>query len=299
MREFSEKTAVVTGAASGMGLAFARRFAAEGMNVVLADIEQEALDAQVQQLQQEERNVLGVIVNTMRRETLEDLRERTIERFGNIHILCNNAGVASLEDTMGLPAGQRGVWEIPDSTWDWVMGVNFRGVLYGLQAFVPHMLAHGEEGHIVNTASLAGLMPGGGAYGVSKHAVLALTENLYQDLEARGSKLSASVLCPGVVQTKIMEAERNRPDEFGAALELGEEQRTMLSAAFAGAMSPEDVAELVLEAIVEQRCYVLPHTGLDEIVRGRTEQVLARGAPLRIELDLEEMMRRRAAGELV
>ncbi len=179
------------------------------------------------------------------------------------------------------------------------MGVNFRGVLYGLQAFVPHMLAHGEEGHIVNTASLAGLMPGGGAYGVSKHAVLALTENLYQDLEARGSKLSASALCPGVVQTKIMEAERNRPDEFGAALELGEEQRTMLSAAFSGAMSPEDVAELVLEAIVEQRCYVLPHTGLDEIVRGRTEQVLARGAPLRIELDLEEMMRRRAAGELV
>ena len=192
MREFEGKTAVVTGGASGMGLAFARRFAAEGMNVVLADIEADALNTQVTRLEQEERNVLGVIVNTMRRETLENLRDEAIDRFGNIHILCNNAGVASLDDA-GMASGEiLGPWDVPDSTWDWVMGVNFWGVLYGCQVFIPHMLDHGEEGHIVNTASVAGLIPGGGAYGVSKHGVLALTEGIYQSFEDMGAKLSAS-----------------------------------------------------------------------------------------------------------
>ena len=186
MREFEGKTAVVTGAASGMGLAFARRFAAEGMNVVLADIEEDALDVQVQQLRQEERNVLGVVVNTMRREALENLRDQTIAEFGNIHILCNNAGVAGLNDA-GFDADGtvRGSWEVADSTWDWVLGVNFYGVLYGCQVFIPHMLEHGEDGHVVNTASLAGLFPGGGAYSVSKHAVLTLTEGLYQQFQSR------------------------------------------------------------------------------------------------------------------
>ena len=301
MREFAGKTAVVTGAASGMGLAFARRFAAEGMNVVLADIEQEALDVQVRTLEQEERSVLGVTVDTMRRETLEELRDKTIAEFGNIHILCNNAGVTSREDTLAMPPEARGVWEIPDGVWDWLMGVNFRGVLHGVQVFAPHMLAHGEEGHIVNTASLAGLMPGGGAYGVSKHAVLSLTESLYDQLAARGSKISASALCPGVVQTKIFDAERNRPSEFGSAPAApdDDEAAAMTALAFQDAMQPDDVAELVIEAIVEQRCYILPHTGLDEIVRERAEHVLARGAPYAPNLSMDELVERRAAGELV
>ena len=284
MREFAGKTAVVTGAASGMGLAFARRFAAEGMNVVLADIEQDALEAQVQRLQQEERSVLGVTVNTMRRETLERLRDETIERFGNVHILCNNAGVAGRDDALGVAGGHTATWEIPDNTWEWIMGVNFWGVLYGLQVFVPHMLEHGEEGHIVNTASLAALIPSGSAYAVSKHAVLTLTEGLYQQFEQLGANLSASVLCPGLVNTSILQAERNRPEELGDKLiEIPDEEAAMLEGMFAQATDPADVAELVYQAIVEQRCYILPHPELDDIVRGRVEHVLARGAPISLD----------------
>ena len=298
MREFAGKTAVVTGAASGMGLAFARRFAAEGMNVVLADIEEDALQAQVTQLEQEERNVLGVVVNTMRRETLENLRDQTIEQFGNIHILCNNAGVAGMNDAGFGDAGEvRGPWEVPDSTWEWVMGVNFWGVLYGCQVFIPHMLEHGEEGHVVNTASLAGLIPGGGAYSVSKHGVLALTEGLYQSFEAMGANLSASVLCPGLVNTNIGLAERNRPAEFGEQLEVSGEAAEGLLAMLSGGMDPNQVADIVFDSIVEQRCYILPHPSWDDFVRGRVEHVLARGAP--VTFDLEELMRRRAAGEQV
>ena len=296
MREFEGKTAVVTGAASGIGLAFARRFAAEGMNVVLADIEEDALDVQVQLLQQEERSVLGVVVNTMRREALENLRDRTIAEFGNIHILCNNAGVAGLDDAGFGDEGEiRGPWDVPDSTWDWVMGVNFWGVLYGCQVFIPHMLEHGEAGHVVNTASLAGLIPGGGAYGVSKHGVLALTEGIYQSFEAMGANLSASVLCPGSVDTNLGRAERNRPSEFGDQIELSAAAQEGLLATLSGGMDPEQVAELVFDAIVEQRCYILPHPALDDFVRGRVEHVLARGAP--VTLDFEELMRRRAAGQ--
>ena len=284
MREFAGKTAVVTGAASGMGLAFARRFAAEGMNVVLADIEQDALEAQVQRLQQEERSVLGVTVNTMRRETLERLRDETIERFGNIHILCNNAGVAGRDDALGVAGGHTATWDIPDNTWEWIMGVNFWGVLYGLQVFVPHMLEHGEEGHIVNTASLAALIPSGSAYAVSKHAVLTLTEGLYQQFEQLGANLSASVLCPGLVNTSILQAERNRPAELGDKLiEIADEEAAMLEGMFAQATDPADVAELVYQAIVEQRCYILPHPELDDIVRGRVEHILARGAPISLD----------------
>ena len=298
MRKFTGKTAVVTGAASGMGLAFAQRFAAEGMNVVLADIEEEALNAELTRLRQAERNVLGVVVNTMRREALEELRDRTIAEFGNVHILVNNAGVAGGQD-VGLNADGsiRPAWDVPDSTWEWIMGVNFWGVLYGIQVFVPHMLAHGEDGHIVNTASLAGLMPGGGAYSVSKHAVLSLTEGLYQQFQMLGANLSASVLCPGFVNTNIGSAERNKPAEFGSASQRTAEQDAAIDAMLGGGMDPNQVADLVFDSIVEQRCYILPHPAWDDVVRGRVEHVLARGAP--ISVDLEEMLQRRAAGQQV
>lgn len=298
MREFEGRTAVVTGAASGMGLAFARRFAAEGMNVVLADIEEDALNTQVQRLEQEERNVLGVVVNTMRRQALEQLRDQTLDQFGNVHILVNNAGVASLEDAgINTDGNIRGSWEVPDEVWDWVLGVNFWGVLYGIQTFVPHMLEHGEDGHIVNTASLAGLMPGGGAYSVSKHAVLTLTEGLYQQFEQMGAKLSASVLCPGFVNTNIGHAERNRPEEFGERAAITAEQEEGILMMLGGGMDPDRVADIVLDSIVEQRCYILPHPAWDDVVRGRVEHILARGAPITV--DMEGLMRRRAAGEEV
>ena len=298
MREFQGKTAVVTGAASGMGLAFARRFAAEGMNVVLADIEEEALQTQVVRLEQEERNVIGVVVDTMRREALENLRDRTIAEYGNIHILVNNAGVAGGEDAGVFPDGTvQGSWQVPDETWNWVMGVNFWGVLYGIQVFVPHMLEHGEEGHIVNTASLAGLMPGGGAYSVSKHAVLTLTEGLYQQFQAMNANLSASVLCPGFVNTNIGHADRNRPEEFGGATERTAEQEQAIAFMLGGGMDPDQVADIVFDSIVEQRCYILPHPAWDDVILGRVEHVLAREAP--ISVDMEEMLRRRAAGQEV
>ena len=294
MREFAGKTAVVTGAASGMGYAFAERFAAEGMNVVLADIETDALNAAVSRLEQQERSVLGVEVNTMRRETLENLRDQAVDRYGKVHVLCNNAGVTSRQDG---GVGEFPVWEIPDSTWDWVMGVNFWGVLYGVQVFVPHMLEHGETGHIVNTSSVMGLVPSGSAYGVAKHGVLTLTEGLWHHLRAANSSISASVLCPGFVNTQITDAERNRPAEFGEMIEDTPEQRALFRSLLGEGMDPSDVAELVWQAMVDDRLYILPHAGWREIVRGRVEAILEGSEP--VELDFQDMMRRRAQGETV
>ena len=298
MRDFAGKTAVVTGAASGMGLAFAERFAAEGMNVVLADIESEALSAAVLKLEQQERNVIGVEVNTMQRDTLERLRDETIDRFGKIHVLCNNAGVTSRQDGgLGAGTGAVPVWEVPDSTWDWVMGVNFWGVLYGLQVFVPSMLEHGETGHIVNTASVAGLIPGASAYSVSKHGVLTLTEGLWHHLRDAGSSVSASVLCPGFVNTQIGEAERNRPTEFGDQVASTEAQRATMQAFLGGGMDPSDVAELVWQAMVDDKLYILPHPGWYDTVRARVEAILEGVRP--VDIDFEQMMQNRARGDLV
>ena len=160
MREFEGKTAVVTGAASGMGRAFAERFARAGMHVVLADIEEEALKTAVRELEQEEHRVIGVVTNTMSRDSMQALARRAIDEFGKVHIVCNNAGVTSRGDAGA--AARRGVWEIPQSDWDWLVGVNFWGVLYGLQVFIPHMLEHGEEGHIVKHGVARWADPGRG-----------------------------------------------------------------------------------------------------------------------------------------
>ena len=294
MREFEGKTAVVTGAASGMGRAFAERFARAGMHVVLADIEEEALKTAVRELEQEEHRVIGVVTNTMSRDSMQALARRAIDEFGKVHIVCNNAGVTSRGDAGA--AGRRGVWEIPQSDWDWLVGVNFWGVLYGLQVFIPHMLEHGEEGHIVNTASLAGLIPGGGAYGVTKHGVLALSEGLYRDLKARDARIGASVLCPGFVNTGIFKAERNRPEEFASGLpESNAGARANIDSVLQHAKQPAEIAEIVFEAIQSDRFYILPHPAWDEIVRSRVEHVLAREAPL--VLDFDDLTRRTAAGE--
>ncbi len=176
------------------------------------------------------------------------------------------------------------------------MGVNFYGVLYGIQAFVPHMLAHGEPGHVVNTASLAGLFPGGGTYGVSKHAVLSLTETLYNDLKAQGAAIGASVLCPGFVSTRIAQAERNRPanlevDRGGA----GTEMAAAAEALIAQGKDPAEIADAVFEAISRDNLYILPHPAWDDFVRARVDHVLGRRGPA--SLDPGELMRRRAEGE--
>ena len=291
MRDFSNGTAVITGAASGMGYAFAERFAAEGMNVVLADIEADALNAAVLRLEQQERSVVGIEVNTMQRESIESLRDQAIERFGNIHVLCNNAGVTSSED-----GGSRNLWDIPDATWSWVLGVNFYGVLYGIQTFLPHMIEHGEPGHVVNTSSVGGIVAGSGAYSVSKHGVLSISEGLYLDLRANDSNISASVLCPGLVNTNLLNAERNRPDQFGGPAEPTEESFAS-EMGWHSAMDPGNVASLVWDAIVNDTFYILPHPGFDEIVKDRVDRILSRSAPA--PLDFADLARRREAGELV
>jgi NAD(P)-dependent dehydrogenase (short-subunit alcohol dehydrogenase family) len=290
MKQFEGKTAVVTGAASGIGRALAERFAQARMQVVLADIEKDALDRAVHELEQRQHRVIGVVANTMVRESVAALAKRAVDEFGKVHIVCNNAGIAA------MAGGIKPIWEVSDRDWQWVMGVNFYGVLYGIQAFVPGMLAHGEEGHIVNTASLAGVMPGGGTYGVSKHGVLSLTETLHQNFTMMGAKIGASVLCPGFVNTNIFDAERNRPKDLataaGAAIPgMAEVARNMLAAG----KQPADVAEIVFKSIQENRFYILPHPAWDPIVRARVDAILARGAPM--SLDMEDMMKRRAAGE--
>jgi NAD(P)-dependent dehydrogenase (short-subunit alcohol dehydrogenase family) len=290
MKQFEGRTAVVTGAASGIGRALAERFAQARMQVVLADIEKDALDRAVRELEEQQHRVIGVVTNTMVRDSVKALAERAIAEFGNVHILCNNAGVASRTE------GAKGVWEIADQDWQWVMGVNFWGVLYGLQVFVPHMLAHGEEGHIVSTASLAGLMPGGGPYSVSKHGVLALSEGLHRDLKLRGSKIGASVLCPGFVNTNIFDSERNRPKEL--AQHVAPSEPGMLDAAramLAQGKQPPEIAEIVFRSISNDEFYILPHPAWDSIVRSRVDHVIGRKAP--VTLDFEDMMKRRAAGE--
>lgn len=293
MQDFEGKTAVITGAASGIGLALAERAAAARMNVVLADIEEAALERAVKQIEERQVRAIGVPANIMLEESVQSLAERAIAEFGKVHLLCNNAGVAS-----AAGAG-KGVWELEDREWDWVMGVNFYGVLYGLRAFIPHMLEHGEDSHIVNTASLAGLLPGGGTYGVSKHGVLALTEGLQRDLNDRGANIHASVLCPGFVNTNISDAERNRPEGLEASEDISQ-TRQLMAAVMDDLLSkgkdPAEIADIVFDAMAANNFYILPHPAWDEFVRDRVEQVIARG-PLAL-TNMEEMQRRRDAGEV-
>ena len=258
MKDFAGRVAVVTGAASGIGLAFAHQFADEGMNLVLADIESEPLAMAEAALKAKGARTVAVRTNVMHAEEIERLADAAFAAFGNVHVLCNNAGV-----TGGYGLGGA-AWEIPAEEWDWVLNVNLMGVLHGVRAFVPRMLANGEEGHVVNTASGAGLLTAANPYGVSKHGVVCLTEGIYKDFKTRGTKLSATVVCPGWVNTSIMDAERNRPAEFGPAMDrsrLPQDQQQFMAAVKAfvkDGYSPADVALQVFEAIRDDRFYVIP-----------------------------------------
>ncbi|HSM76404.1 MAG TPA: SDR family NAD(P)-dependent oxidoreductase, partial [Bryobacteraceae bacterium] len=197
MKEFRNRVAVVTGAASGIGRALAVRFAAEGMKVVLADVEEPALQAAAQELRDAGAAVLALRTDVSQEADVEALAVRTYEAFGGAHIVCNNAGVASRT----VPS-----WEQTSADWQWVLSVNLWGVIHGIRAFVPRMLSSGGEGHIVNTASLAGLTssPGLAPYNASKHAVATISESLYFELLAVPSSIRVSVLCPGWVNARIV-----------------------------------------------------------------------------------------------
>jgi NAD(P)-dependent dehydrogenase (short-subunit alcohol dehydrogenase family) len=269
MKEFKDKVAVITGSASGIGRALADRCAQEGMNVVLADVEVEALTKTEDSMKAAGASVLAVRTDVSQAADVEALAERTLEAFGAVHLLCNNAGVA-----MEAP-----IWESALAEWEWVMGVNLWGVIHGVRVFVPIMLAQDTECHIVNTASMAGVItgPGLGVYKVTKHGVVALSETLYHELAERKAKVTVSVLCPGVVNTRILESARNRPRHLSAteppgpaAGGLWEALRQLVPAG----MPPVQVADAVFEALRKDQFYILTHPEGKEAVRTRMEDIL-------------------------
>jgi len=276
MREFKGKTAVVTGAASGMGRAFAERFAQEGMRVVLADVEAPALEAAVRELRQREHEVIGVRTDVRELAAVQELARRAVEAFGKVHVVCNNAGVEGYLDGP--------IWEATPKDWQWTFGVNFWGVVHGVQTFLPIMLAQDEEGHMVNTSSATGVVLANNIYGITKHAVVALSEALYGQLKQRNAKVGVSVLCPGMVATRIFEGSRNRPPELRNAPDpaheaAGVEARRALIERLKGAKPPADVAEMVLEAIKSDQFYILTDDDWDEGIRTRVENILKRANP--------------------
>jgi NAD(P)-dependent dehydrogenase (short-subunit alcohol dehydrogenase family) len=279
MQDFEGKVAVVTGAASGIGRALAERFANEGMRVVLADVEEPALETAVRELTQAEHEVIGVQTDVSKRESVEELARQAIDAFGKVHVLCNNAGVG----------GGRGLmWEMTLNDWEWTFGVNFWGVLHGIRTFVPLMLSHGEEGHIVNTASMAGITPGGGPYGVTKHAVVALSEGLYLNLRMVQAKIGASVLCPGWVHTNILDSARNRPPELQnpdepPPTEFEQAIRARVQESVDGGLPPADVAGVVVDGIREGRFWITTTHEFDDVIRSRTDGIFSgRGPEIRI-----------------
>jgi len=198
MQELANRVAVITGAASGIGKGIAQQLVKEGMKLVLADIEERPLVETEQELRAAGAHTLAVVTDVSKRDAVFALADRTFATFGTVHILCNNAGVSG---------GLGPVWEIPQQDWDWIMAVNVSGVLYGIQAFVPRMIEHNEEGVILNTTSVVGLTTGTtSVYGITKHALTRLTEGSQYDLQAAGSKLTAALLVPGATATNILYA---------------------------------------------------------------------------------------------
>jgi NAD(P)-dependent dehydrogenase (short-subunit alcohol dehydrogenase family) len=269
MKSLKGKVAAVTGAASGLGRAMALAFAREGMDVALADVED--LGAVEKAVRATGVRAFGMRVDVSRGDQVDRFCSETLSHLQAIHVVCNNAGVS--------PLGA--VWESSVADWQWILGVNLWGVIHGVRAFTPHLLAQ-DEGHIVNTASVAGLIspPGMGAYNVTKHAVVALSETLHQDLRERGSAVGVSVLCPAYVPTRIADSERNRPAELKNPLEQASARHEMLKKAVAsGKLSADDVARAVVAAVKDERFYVLTHPRIKGAIQARMEDILGERAP--------------------
>ncbi len=268
MEQFAGRVAVVTGAGSGIGRALAERFAAERMRLMLADVEAPALAETVRALQEAGATVQSRVVDVSQEQEIESLAEASYSEFGAVHILCNNAGVAG---------GGAPTWEQSAAAWDWVLRVNLWGVIYGVNKFVPRMLAGGEEGHVVNTASAAGLRTGPflAPYHASKHAVVALSESLHFDLQLAKSKLRASVLCPAFVKTNLPDSTRNQP----RSVDAGTYPDAMRGKVEAG-MAPQTIAWKVFEAVRDGQFWILTHEDFDQMIRARFEGMLRRENPV-------------------
>jgi len=273
MQDLRGKCAVVTGAASGIGRAMADAFAAEGMRVVLADIESGALEHAAAAVRARGSAALAVPTDVSQAEQVQALADRAAAEFGRVDVVCNNAGVALSGPT----------WEHTLADWQWLLGVNLWGVVHGVRTFVPVMLKQGGEGHIVNTGSVAGLTsnPFMSIYNVSKHAVVTLSETLQKELTLLGTQVRVSVLCPGFVNTRILEAERNRPAALknAVATERHPTFEEMASAALAAGMPPAEVAARVVDAVKTGRFYILTHPEFGPRVRERMEDILEGRTP--------------------
>lgn len=277
MKELHGKVAVVRGAASGIGRALADRLVAEGMKVVLADVEQAALEQAAAELSRAGGQVTAVRTNVARAEEVENLAQQTIDTFGAVHVLCNdlcnNAGVYV----------RAYAWEYTLADWQWVLGVDLWGVIHRIQSYVPRMLAQDTECHIVNTGSAAGLvvLPAMAACTVAKHGVVVLSETLRYDLQDRGARIGVSVLCPGGLQTRLSDSERNRLPEFQRSTEeeigtapTAQPLPAVVQAALARSIAPTEVADHVVAAIRENRFYVLTHTEFRDSVGQRMEGII-------------------------
>jgi len=254
MKDLAGKAAFITGGAGGIGLAMARAFGRRGMKVSIADVEAETCAQAVETLRREGIAAIGNACDVSDRDSLAEAAAKTLAEFGKVHILCNNAGVSR--------AGA--IETIAPSDWDWVIGVNLKGLVHGLQLFLPHMKAHGEEGHIVNTASVNGVAgaPLAGPYSATKFAVVGMSEVLAAELAE--TPIGVSVLCPSWVRTRMLDNGRNRPDRFGGPIELdadsaNAERNARYARALEGGLDPADVADLVIGAIETRRLFVFTH----------------------------------------
>ena len=279
------KTAVITGAANGIGLAIAERLLKAGMKVVIADIDPDSIDKQVSRLKSEGYSVEGKVTDVTSESSVRELAEFTISQFGNIHILCNNAGIG------GGAADDKSLWEASISDWKWVLDINVWGVIHGIRVFTPLMLAHGQEGHIINTASKAGLIFGTSLYSTSKHTVIALTEALYAQLKQVNSKLTVSVLCPGAVNTNLnSNSIRIRPEDkkFDENSNLFNQDKTLQSKNFmstyqstvqtrmAAGKEPSEIAEMLMQGLENGDFYIMPSRLEDAVVDERYKNIQER-----------------------
>jgi NAD(P)-dependent dehydrogenase (short-subunit alcohol dehydrogenase family) len=277
VEDLEGRVAVITGAASGIGLAMAQRFAAEGMKLVLADIERPVLQRAGEALRGDGTDVLTVPTDVSLEADVSALAATALEHYGDVHLVCNNAGVGS----RGLP-----IAELPLADFAWVLGVNLFGVIHGLRAFLPHLRAN-DVGHIVNTASTSGLyhLPRMGPYNASKAAVVALSETLRFELAAEASKVGVSILCPSWVRTNISTADRNRPERFAYTLDT--DQMAQVTAYKARrrqltpiAADPSDIAKQVCEAVKANRFYILTHPASLGVFEARAQRILAGDEPV-------------------
>jgi NAD(P)-dependent dehydrogenase (short-subunit alcohol dehydrogenase family) len=286
MKNFKDKVAVITGAASGIGFGLAERCAQEGMKVVLAGINEDTLKKAEKDIKKHGSATLVVKTDVSKAEEVKALADKTLETFRAVHLLFNNAGVLVLNTT----------WESTLADWQWVLGVNLWGVINCIHFFIPLMIKQGTECHIINTASSAGLMATakGGNYAVSKHAVVALSETLYLEMEEGGYNIGVSVLCPWAVKSNMLESERNRPPELmnkpGEGMDMSDPEVQasirFLKQLHEDGMSPQQVANIVFEAIKQNKFYILPNVGMFKpMINVRMEDILRERNPGAVKID--------------